>query len=666
MSDTPLLVTCGLPYTNGPCHIGHLRTYIPADFFVRYLRHCGEEVVFVCGSDNHGTPIVISAESEGITPREMSERYNDHFDNTFKRMEIEFDRFGMTDDPANHKRTKEIVQKLINNGYIYKKVISQSYCPACKMFLPDRYVEGICPHCGEKARGDECDQGCGKHLEPGEIKDPICKVCGGKAKLRDQEHYFFKLSEFSQFLEEFLPNLKGTSNARNYAAGWIKEGLHDWCITRTLDWGVKFPGNDDLVVYVWVDAPIGYMAFTEEWAEKTGGNWEQFWKGDSPIIHFIGQDIIYHHCVFWPAILKGSGYSTPKAVVASGMVKIDDKTFSKSRGYVVWTNEDYLDLGLPADYLRYYLLSYTSHTKELNFSWKEFQTRVNNELVDTVGNFFYRTLHFTSKKLGGIPELEAEPEIIAKIEKTIEEVETAVREYEFKSAVESVMALASYGNSYIQTNAPWKLIKEDENSAKQVLRNCVQLVKALTILLDPVIPEKAQESWELLGYTDSVKEHPIKDALEGFDFSELPKPKIMFEKIEDEKIEAYEITLNKRIEEAVKKEQKNKEEDNMITIDEFANVELKIAKVIEAEQIEGSKKLLKIQVDLGDEKRQIVSGIAQNYTPEELKDMSVVVVTNLKPAKLFGVESNGMILAAGEKAALLTTIKDVLPGTKVL
>ncbi len=268
MSGKPLLVTCGLPYTNGPCHIGHLRTYVPADFYVRYMRRAGEDVVFICGSDNHGTPIVISAEQEGSTPRELSERYHQHFDSTFKRMLVEFDRFGMTDDPTNHETTKDLVQRLIDRGYVYPKTISQSYCPDCSRFLPDRYVEGICPHCGAVARGDECDQGCGQHLEPGEIKDALCKVCGGKAEYRDQEHYFFKLSEFKDFLLEYLPDLRGTSNARNYALGWVKESLHDWCITRTLEWGVKFPGRDDLVVYVWVDAPIGYISFTKEWADS--------------------------------------------------------------------------------------------------------------------------------------------------------------------------------------------------------------------------------------------------------------------------------------------------------------------------------------------------------------------------------------------------------------
>lgn len=661
MSDAPILVTCGLPYTNGPCHIGHLRTYVPADFYVRFMRRAGHDVVFICGSDNHGTPIVISAEQEGTSPRVMSERYHEHFDSTFKRMHICFDHFGMTDDSTNHHRTRSIVQRLIENGYVYEKVVSQSYCPVCERFLPDRYVEGICPYCGEMARGDECDQGCGKHLEPGEIKNPLCKICGERAELREQQHFFFKLGEFTEYLQNYLPDLKGTSNARNYALGWVKEGLHDWCITRTLDWGVKFPGRDDLVVYVWVDAPIGYISFTEEWAGKTGNDWKTLWCGDTRVTHFIGQDIIYHHCVFWPALLTGAGYGVPHAVVASGMVKIDEKTFSKTRGYVVWTNEDYLDQGLPADYLRYYLLSYTSHTKELNFSWRVFQERVNNELVDTLGNFIYRTLHFTHSKLGGLPALAVEPEILTEIEHNRRKVEQFVSEYEFKSAIDSMMALASFGNSYIQQNAPWKLIKSDRGAAEQVIRNCLQIVKALALLFEPVIPDKAQELWEMLGYTDLIASRTMDELAAEYPGQILPKPHTLFSKIDDDKTRDLEKILKRRVELAKMKE-KGAE---LISIDDLARMDLRTARVLSAEPIKGSKKLLKLIVDLGYEKRQVVAGIAPFYKPEELVGTDIVIVANLQPVKLMGVESRGMLLAAGEEASLLIPKRSVEPGTRI-
>jgi methionyl-tRNA synthetase len=661
MNPPPLLITCGLPYTNGPCHLGHLRTYVPADAYVRYMRRSGEEVLFVCGSDNHGTPIVVSAEESGISPRALSERYHKHFDETFKRMGVIFDRFGMTDDPATHHRAQSIVTELEKNGYIYKQVVHQAYCTKCKRFLPDRYVEGVCPHCGKPARGDECDQGCGKHLEPGEIRDPVCKVCGTKAEFRDQEHFFFKLSEFKDFLLPYLENVRGTSNARNYAIGWIKDELHDWCITRTLEWGVKFPGRDDLVVYVWVDAPIGYIAFTEEWAKANGKDWKRYWCGENRVTHFIGGDIIYHHSIFWPALLKGAGYGVPYAVVASGMVKVDDHKFSKSRGYVVWTNDDYLDKGLPADYLRYYLLAYTSHTKELNFSWKVFGERINNEVVNIFGNFVYRTLYFAQKEFEGIPPGPVDPVIIAEIEKTLATVEQQMRDYEFKGAVDAIMTFAAYGNTYIQTNAPWKLIKTDRAAAAQVIKNAVQIVKALALLIEPVMPDTAGECWKQLGYCDSVAAHPISEATDPVKEACLGPPTPLFVKMEDTQLAELEALLQKRVAEANRKMEKTPN----ISIDEFAKVEIRTGNVLAAEAIPKSSKLLKLQVDIGGETRQIVSGIAQFYKPEELVGQNVVVLTNLAPIKIFGVESNGMILAAGDTASLLVPQKPVQPGTKI-
>ncbi len=341
----------------------------------------GEEVVFVCGSDCHGTPIVVNAEQQGLTPKELVDIYHEHFIKIFDALNIKFDFYGRTDSEYHHYRTTEIVKKLIEKGYIYPKEIQLAYCPKCQRFLPDRYVEGICPYCGAVARGDECDQGCGRHLEPGEIKEPRCKICGSEAEFRTQRHYFFKLTEFQEFLEKYLENLKGTENALNYARNWVKN-LRDWCITRNLEWGVKFPGEEDLVVYVWVDAPIGYISFTEKACEAKGCDWRKIWiDGEAEIVHFIGLDIVYHHCIFWPAMLKGADYALPSAVVASGMVKVEGKTFSKSRGYVVWVEEDYLNSGLSPDYLRYYIVNYTSHQKDLNFSWEVSRKRLTTRLL---------------------------------------------------------------------------------------------------------------------------------------------------------------------------------------------------------------------------------------------------------------------------------------------
>ncbi|MCX6700922.1 MAG: methionine--tRNA ligase [Methanomicrobiales archaeon] len=661
MIRKPLLVTCGLPYTNGPCHLGHLRTYVPADFYVRYLRRAGEEVVFICGSDNHGTPVVVSAEEAGVSPRSLAEKFHLHLLETFRRVNVIFDHFGMTDDPTNHRRTQAIMNTLINNGYIYSKVVHQSYCTKCKRFLPDRYVEGLCPHCSTPARGDECDQGCGRHLEPGEIKEPTCTVCGTRAEFRDQEHYFFKLSEFKAFLLSYLDTVHGTSNARNYALGWVTDELHDWCVTRTLDWGVKFPGREDLVVYVWVDAPIGYISFTEEWAKKQGKDWKDYWCGDTQVTHFIGGDIIYHHGIFWPALLKGAGYGIPHSIVASGMVKVDDHKFSKSRGYVVWTNEDYLDKGLSPDYLRYYLLSYTNHTKELNFSWKVFQERVNNELVNTLGNFIYRTLYFAHKEYGGIPSGQADTRITDEITKCLTTVDSAVRQYEFKNAVDAMMGLAAFGNIYIQTNAPWKLIKTDTDEAGKVIRNCLQIVKALALIIEPVMPDKAGAIWSMLGYKDNLADHPVSESVIGLTPGKLEPPKPLFEKIDDTLLNELDTLLASRVLAAGTPVEKIPE----ITIEDFSALDIRTGTIISAEAVPKSSKLLKLQVDIGTETRQIVSGISQFYKPCDLVGKTVVVLVNLKSAKIFGIESRGMVLAAGDTASLLKPETPVGPGTKI-
>ncbi|HXW98148.1 MAG TPA: methionine--tRNA ligase subunit beta, partial [Methanomicrobiales archaeon] len=489
-----------------------------------------------------------------------------------------------------------------------------------------------------------------------------CLVCGTDAELREQEHLFFRLSEFGEFLEEYLPDLLGTSNARNYALGWVKEGLRDWNITRTLDWGVKFPGHDDLVVYVWVDAPIGYISFTEEWARSKGLDWKKYWCGKNRVTHFIGSDIIYHHCIFWPALLKGAGYSPPLAVVASGMVKIDDQKFSKSRGYVVWTGEDYLDRGLPADYLRYYLLSYTNHTKELNFSWQVFSERVNNELVSTLGNFIYRSLFFAHKFFGKVPDRPVGKETMEAIEKCVGDMDRSVREFEFKGATDALMALAAYGNTYIQKQAPWKLMKEDPAAAEGVVKDCLQLVHALALLMEPVLPDSAGKVWRMLGNADEVGTRPLADAATPVAPVPLPEPAPLFEKLEDGRIRELEAVLAQRTEKA----KQAVAERDLVSIEEFSRMDLRVGRVLSAEAVKGSKKLLKLSVDIGEEKpRQVVAGMAEFYKPEDMAGLSVILVANMKPAKIFGIESRGMVLAAGDQASLLVPFRNVPPGTKI-
>ncbi len=668
--SSPILVTCGLPYANGPCHLGHLRTYVPADIFVRGLKKMGRSVLFVCGSDAHGTPIVVNAEAQGLTPKALATKYHQHFDEVFKGMGVNFDFFGDTDDPACHNRTQEMVKSLMDRGYVYPKEIELAYCPKCARFLPDRYVEGECPYCGKPARGDECDMGCGRHLEPGEIKNAICKVCGGKAEYRKQIHYFFRLSEFKEFLLKYLETLGGTASARNYAMEWVRSELKDWCITRNMAWGVQFPGHSDLVVYVWVDAPIGYIAFTEEWCAKNGKDWQDYWKDEAKIIHFIGGDIVYHHCIFWPAMLDGAGYTLPSAVVASGMLKIDDKKFSKSRGNVIWVKDDYLEKGLHPDLLRYYLASYTAHNKEVNFAWNIFADKVNSELVGAFGNFLNRALTFSVKNFEGrVPEGEIDDEVMTRISQTMAEVVSALDEYEFKKATDSVMTLADYGNIYFQSHEPWKLVKSDKASAASVLRSCLQIAKALVILMEPVMPAKMQSAWKQLGLAGNVSEKPFEEAIVPLDSGQnLGTPEILFTRMEEAFVKDLDRIFKERMEQAESKEKgKTVTKKGEISFEDFQSLDLRIGEVKKADPIKGSNKLLKLDVDIGGEIRQVVAGIAQSYSSEDLVGTQVVVLANLKPAKLFGIESQAMLLAAdaGDKAVLLRPRVAVETGTKV-
>lgn len=645
------LVTCGLPYANGKLHIGHLRTYIPADVYVRYLRMMGERVVFICGSDCHGTPIVVNAEKEGLKPSEFIEKYHEHFLRVFDALDVKFDYFGKTTESYHHENTREFVKKLIENGYIYKKEIELAYCEKCGRFLPDRYVEGICPYCKTPARGDECDQGCGRHLEPGEILEPRCKICGNKAVFRKQTHYFFRLTAFEEFLRGYLSKLSGTENALNYAREWIGN-LKDWCITRNLEWGVRFPLDESLVLYVWVDAPIGYISFTE----KATKDWRDIWlEGKGEIVHFIGLDIAYHHCIFWPAMLKGANYSLPSAIVASGMVKIEGKTFSKSRGYVVWVEDEYLKAGFNPDYLRYYIVNYTSHDKDLNFSWDVFRDKVNNEVIATLGNFLFRILSFAWKNFGKV-QMEVDQEILNQIKATKEKIMDAIKKWEFKTASDALMELASFGNVYFQNSKAWELLKSDREKAKKAVANCLQIAKALMILSYPVLPRSMEKVAYALGL--KLEGCSLEDALKVDKELEVRKPELPFKKIEEEDIEPLKKTLFERFSEKSGSE---------VTIEDFKKFDLRIGKVLSAERVQKSKKLLKLIVDIGNEKRQIVAGIAENYTPEELIGKLVVVLANLKPAKLMGIESKGMLLAVDVdgKAILLTPEREVKPGERI-
>ena len=666
-AETPTLVTCALPYANGKAHLGHLRTYIPGDAYTRALRKQGRDVTFVCGSDMHGTPIVVNAEEQGREPEDLAMEYHEYFERTFPRIDVEFDNYGNTHEESNIHRTQEIVRALEDAGHIYEDEMKVAYDPETERTLPDRYVEGTCPYCGnEEARGDECDE-CGRHLEPGEIEDPVSKVSGAPAEYVEQTHKFFALSEFQDFLRDFVEDLEGTSNARNQPKEWIEEGLQDWCITRDLDWGVPYPEEEELVLYVWVDAPIEYIASTEEWAAKDDDvpddAWERYWRNDdSEIVHVIGGDIIQHHCVFWPSILHGADYSTPDAVMASGLVKINDRAFSTSKGRAVWLDEDYLDEDFPADFIRYYIVSYTGFENDLNFSWSLFQERVNNELVDTFGNFVYRSALLAYDNFKGTPDGELEDEVRDEIRSAVERFEGAIDSYNVKEVAEAGMGLAGFGNEYVQQNEPWNLMDENEERAAEVLYNCLAVAKASALLLEPVMPAAAERVWDTLDEGD-VHEATLGDAFEPVE-GDLKKPEQLFEQVEDEDIERLETRLQERIGDDDAEEEETEAAE--LPFDQFEELDIRVASIVEAEPIEDSDSLLLLRVDIGDETRQVVAGLKGLHETDALVGERVVVVTNLETATIFGYDSEAMLLAAGEDADLLTTAGDSEPGTEVI
>ncbi|PSP70406.1 methionine--tRNA ligase [Halobacteriales archaeon QH_8_67_27] len=706
-TENPAVVTCGLPYANGDLHIGHLRTYVGGDVLSRALRTLGQETAFVSGSDMHGTPIAVQAIEEGVDPEEFALEWHEQYEETFPKFDVDFDNYGHTHDDTNRELTDEIVETLEAEGYVEEQEIKVAWDPEDEQPLPDRYVEGTCPYCGEQARGDECDEGCGRHLEPGEIENPASTISGNPAEYRERTHKFFRVSELADYLSAFLDRLEGTSNARNQPRQWIEDGLQDWCITRDLDWGFDYPGvsesgagsearetesraEEDLVLYVWVDAPIEYIASTKQYTERVGADtydWAETWKADGndpagqdsgEIIHIIGQDIIQHHTIFWPAMLHVTGYNEPRAVVASGFMNLDGDAFSTSRNRAIWARE-FLDEGFHPDTLRYYLTTVGGFQDEIDFSWDRFAERVNGELVGNVGNFAYRSLLFAERNFGGTPDAEVSGEVRERIEDAVEEFQAAVNDYSTREATQAAVDLAGFGNEYIQRHEPWNL---DDDEAAPVIRDCVQVAKAVAVLVSPATPDTAQRLWDQLGEDGSVTDTTLDAALEAPP-AEFGEPAELFETIEDERVEQLNQKLDDRVQtvadaadDAETETDEANESDsgsmdvealaeNRISFDDFEEIDIRVGRIESAEPIEDSDKLARLEVDIGIETRQVVAGIKQLHDLEELPGTKVVLLANMETAELFGYESNGMVLAAGEEADLLTTRGDAEPGTKI-
>jgi methionyl-tRNA synthetase len=693
-TDQPAVVTVGLPYANGDLHVGHLLGYVSGDVYARGLRRIGQQTAFVCGSDMHGTPIAVNAAQKGRDPEELALEHHEQYKERFPEFNVEFDNYGHTRDEANHELTEEFVTTWIDEGHVIEKEIEVAFDTETDEPLPDRYVEGTCPYCGEKARGDECDEGCQRHLEPGEIEDPVSVTTGNPAEYREQPHKFLRLSDFQEYLQEFIDRMEGTEKARNQPREWIEGELQDLCITRDMDWGMDYPGDDreDVVLYVWVDAPIEYVSSTKQYSERVGTeefDWEEAWKLDGEtnpgtewdddwsedngeIVHVIGTDIIQHHCVYWPAMLRGAGFNEPRAVIATGFVGIDGKSLSTSRNRAIWA-EEYLDAGFHPDLLRYYLTTGSGVESDIDFSWDRFAERVNGELVGNLGNFCYRALLFANRNYDGTPDADPSEEVRERIETAIETFREATREYDVRTVGEVAIDLADFGNEYIQRNEPWNLIDDDPEAAAVVIRDCVQIAKACAVLMQPVMPGKADDLWEQLGEDGDVSTVELSEALEA-PAAEFGDPTELFTQVEDETIEQLNEQLHERIEEATEDDEPEDSEtmtdidpieDDRISFEQFQGIDMRVGEIVESDPIEDSDDLVKLEVDIGVETRQVVAGIKQLHDVEELPGTRVVLLANMEKAELFGYESNGMVLAAGEEADLLTTHEDAALGTRV-
>ena len=612
--------------------------------------------------DEHGTPIAVKADKEKKKPIEISKRYHDMIVKDVESMNISLDNFTRTTDEAHYELAQNFFKSLYDNGYIYREDIQQLYCPNCNKFLPDRYVEGLCPVCGSEARGDHCEK-CGKALNPTELDEPHCITCGTTPIIKDTFQYAFKLSELEDALKEYIStNDNLPANVKNYATNWLNEGLTDWILTRDMDWGIPVPLDEakGKVLYVWIEAFLGYISSASQWSKVSGKKWEEYWN--DYVVHFIGKDIIYHHSIFWPGLLKAYGCKLPDMIYAGEFLSLEGEKMSTSKNWVIWIADFVKDY--EPDLLRYYLTINAPLNRDSDFSWDDFQRRNNDELADVIGNFLHRTFVFTKKQFDSkIPEY-ADPtaedeEFRNAIEELPDRAGAYIADYEFREALLEIFKVAKKGNKYFNDAEPWKAIKEDPQKAANCLYLSNQLAKTLAYTLKPFLPSKADRIAEIMNLGSLDKWEDAKLSLPAG--HEIRKAKPLFKKIEDKEIEAQKAKLKENL--------KDSEDDNMsdlVTIDQFDEFVIKIGEVKEAEKIEKSDKLLKLQVDLGEEKpRQIVAGLAKFYDAEDLIGRKVCVVANLQPAKLFGTLSEGMILATGASGALLSPDENAEVGERI-
>jgi methionyl-tRNA synthetase len=701
------LITAALPYANGPLHIGHLAgCYLPSDLYARYKRLAGDEILFICGSDEHGVPITISADKEKVSPQDIVDRFHILNKASFERLGISFDYYARTTSAVHRETAQEFFLTLYNGGFLVPREEPQLYDEQAKMFLPDRYVEGTCPVCGNaNARGDQCEN-CGTYLNQTELIDPRSKVTGSKPVVRPAKHWYFALSRFQKELEEYIESHKKDwkENVLQAARSWLKSGLQDRPITRDLTWGVPVPldGADGKVLYVWFDAPIGYISATKEallekdegGGMKDEGDWKTWWQNDETRwITFLGKDNIVFHTILFPAMLmahneaeKKAHYILPDNVPANEWMNLEGQKFSKSRGFTVELHE--IAERYPADVIRYAFATMLPEQKDSDFQWNEFQARANNELADIFGNFANRVLtfakrNFENKIMGNRNELdEAGKALLASFGEGAKEISSNYERFRLRDATSGTMDLARAANKYFNDAEPWRLIKENKGEAAKVIRSCLEALRALAVYFAPITPNAGARILKILG--SDIKEENWQNAhqpkLHGQ--TEIGDVEILFQKIEDEMVEkeiaklqvmsdaveANTAASNKSMSQNSASAAADTQHSALITIDDFKKIKLRTATVLEAERVPKSKKLIKLQIALGEERRQIVAGIGEKFTPEELIGKTIVVVANLQPAKLMGQESNGMLLAVNDASgavSLITSDREAGSGLEV-
>jgi methionyl-tRNA synthetase len=685
------LVTSALPYANGPIHIGHLAgAYLPADLFVRYQRLRGRDIAYICGSDEHGVPIMLRAREEGISPQEVVDRYHADIKESFEGFGMSFDHYGRTSSQVHRETSREFFRRLSERDIFVRKTEEQLYDPEAEIFLADRLVRGTCPICGyEDAYGDQCEE-CGSSLSPSELIDPRSAITSAEPVTRETTHWYMPLGRFQAQLEEWIdthPEWK--PNVLGQVKSWFTDGLKDRAMTRDLPWGIEVPEDiarqagvdpQGKVFYVWFDAPIGYISSTKEWAAARGNpaRWEDYWKDENTrLIHFVGKDNIVFHCLIFPAMLMAHGeYVVPDNVPANEFLNLEGRKLSTSRGWAVWL-EEYLE-EFPPDLLRYALATTLPETKDADFSWEHFQARVNSELADVLGNFVNRTMTFATRYFDGVvPPLgllrPIDQEVLDELSDAPEHIGESFDAFRMREGVSRIIDLARTGNRYFNDTEPWHTRKDDREACATTIHVSLQICAALTILMEPVLPFSAERMREMLQLKAVRSSEPggQNADLPGWEDAgsalleeghALGEPEILFSKIEDSVIEDQIHKLERRLAASTEADDESSagqpyaDLGEEIGFEDFAQLDLRVGEVIDAGPVAEADKLLRVQVDIGFEQRQVLAGVAKQMSPEELVGQKVVLVANLAPKKMFGHESQGMILMAEDRDGTLTPV----------